>query len=271
MTYLHRMKLLRRFALPLLARFGSRDVTVSHAWHPEHRVRLNLFRHKGYWFHGKRREQDLMETLERLVRPGAYVVEIGCHIGWISLHLAKLVDGDGRLFAFEPSPNNLPYLRANLASFGNAEVIDLAVSDEIGEATFYVEPLTGQNDTLIKDYAMFDSNRASAYSEASYESITVSTTTLDDYFSGQDQPLALLKIDVEGAELMVLKGGMRLISAQRPVIAIEITQNKDDILALLLDTGYQPFDDALRPIVDFEIPRINWLFLHSMQHKKDLQ
>ena len=78
--------------------------------------------------------------------------------------------------------------------------------------------------------------------------------------------MSLLKIDVEGAELMVLKGGRRLINAQRPAIAMEITQNREDILELLMDLGYRPFDDAMRPVQDFEVPRINWLFLHSIEH-----
>jgi FkbM family methyltransferase len=189
-TDLYRIQALRRLALPLLARFGDRDITMRHAWHPEHRVRLNLYRHKGYWFHGKKREIELMGSLQRLLRPGDSVVEVGCHIGWISLHILKLLTEGGKLFAFEPSPKNLPYLEANLANFSNVEIVRAAVSNLAGEADFFIEPLTGQNDTLVQAYSVFEDNKSQAYSDATYEKVKVTTLTLDDYFSDESRPFS---------------------------------------------------------------------------------
>ena len=261
MKNLYLIEPLRRLTLPLLAKFGDRDISVRHAWHRDHQIRLNLFRHKGYWFHGKRREEDLMNSLARLVSPGSHVAEVGCHIGWISLHLRKLVGNDGKLYAFEPSPNNLPYLKANLASFDNVEIIELAVADRIGEATFYVEPLTGQNDTLVQDYAVFDNNRALAFSDATYKSITVGTTTLDTQFSKVDDAISLIKIDVEGAERDVLQGGEDFVRRHRPAIAIEVTREYDWVEQFFRNAEYAMFTERLEPADDEKVGHGNWFFL----------
>jgi len=86
---LHQNLLLRRLVLPLLKIF-NRDIFISHPWTND-RVRLSLFEHKGYWFHGKNRENDEMLAFGRLIQPGACVIEVGGHIGFISLFYSKLV------------------------------------------------------------------------------------------------------------------------------------------------------------------------------------
>jgi FkbM family methyltransferase len=260
-TDLHRIQALRRLALPLLARFGDRDITMRHAWHPEHRVRLNLYRHKGYWFHGKRREIELMGSLQRLLRPGDSVVEVGCHIGWISLHILKLLKEGGKLFAFEPSPKNLPYLEVNLANFANVEIVRAAVSNRAGEADFFIESLTGQNDTLVQAYSVFEDNKSQAYSDATYEKVRVRTVTLDDYFSDESRPFSLIKIDVEGAERLVLEGGAGFLERHRPVIALEVTREAEWVARFLGDAGYTRFTEALQPVGPGALSDGNWIFV----------
>jgi hypothetical protein len=106
-------RLLRRVAIPLLARFGDWDVRIKHPYTRERFV-LNAFHHKGYWWYGRDRERKTMESLIRIITPGETVIEVGAHIGFLSILFAQPVGSTGRLVVFEPGENNLSYLRENL-------------------------------------------------------------------------------------------------------------------------------------------------------------
>jgi len=96
--------------MPLL-KATAFDLSIAHPWVPPSRFRLNSFRHKGYWYHGKSRELRTMQLFAKLIRPNDTVAEVGGHIGFISMFFAKLVGDNGRVVVFEPGSNNLPYLR----------------------------------------------------------------------------------------------------------------------------------------------------------------
>ena len=85
-----------------------------------------------------------MTSLPKVIRKADTVIEVGAHIGYISMYIADLVGRNGKVFAFEPSKDNLEYLNANTAPCKQLEVIPLAVSDRASTATFYVEDLSGQ-------------------------------------------------------------------------------------------------------------------------------
>jgi FkbM family methyltransferase len=225
-------------------------------------VRLNLYRHKGYWYHRRNRERDLMVSLQRLVRPGMRAVEIGGHIGWITIHLAELVGGSGTVEVFEPSPANLPYLRANTAPITNVRVVEAAASDHDGNAAFFLEELTGQNDTLIADYEVFDQNRALARASSNYVEVTVRTVRLDTELDRSARRTDFIKIDVEGAEDRVLRGAAGIIGRDRPVLAVEITRERRVVLEELARAGYHCFTTALRPVDPVNAADRNFIFVH---------
>jgi FkbM family methyltransferase len=56
-----------------------------------------------------------MTSLGKLIRSGETIVEIGGHIGYLSIYLSDLVGPQGRVYVFEPGPNNIPYIRKNIA------------------------------------------------------------------------------------------------------------------------------------------------------------
>ncbi len=78
--------LLRSLGLPLLKAF-NRDISIRHHW-LDRKIKLNLFAHKGYWFHGRHREAEEMQAIRALIAAGDTVVEVGGHIGYISLWFA---------------------------------------------------------------------------------------------------------------------------------------------------------------------------------------
>ncbi|WP_429131968.1 FkbM family methyltransferase [Ensifer sp. 4252] len=166
------------------------------------------------------------------------MVEAGGHIGYVTLHLRRLVGETGRVVVFEPGINNLPYLRANIAPYPNIDLVEMACGDREAVVSFWIEGLSGQNNSLNKQYENFAQNRSSAYSAEEMREVEVQMTTLDSYLSQHDLKPSLLKIDVEGAEKLVLEGATDCLRDIRPLIIIEVTENAAAVSAILETNGY---------------------------------
>jgi FkbM family methyltransferase len=165
-------------------------------------------------------ELPVQEELARLLRPGDIVIDIGANVGFLSVIAAKLVGPDGRVIAFEPVPANARRIRRNarLNRLGRIEVVEAAVGDRTGTATLVLAEFAG-------GAALAD---ADLPPDACGE-LEVRLTTLDDWLarSGSPRP-ALVKIDVEGAELAVLRGMVATLEQVRPALLIEL----DDATAI---------------------------------------
>lgn len=232
----------------MLQRLSPGDIHIRHHWTGE-RFLLDAFRHKAYWYHGKRREHAAMQLFAELIGEGDLVVEVGGHIGYLTLYFAQLAGPNGRVQVFEPGPNNLPYLRKNTAGRAQIEVLERAVSDRAGSARFHLENNTGQNNSLLADCRVRRFNEATAFVNGVAPSIIeVSCVTLDDLMSTASGSLpAFIKIDVEGAELLVLRGMPELLRAG-PALMVEVTENAEEVLALLTAASYQCFSDSRQRI-----------------------
>lgn len=238
---LARTPALRRAALSALYLLRGIDVPVPHPWAGGTRARVNLFRHKGFWFHRRTREAATMAAFARLLAPGQVAFDVGAHIGWVAMQFAHLVGAGGRVLAFEPGSNNLPYLRRNLARFPQARIVEQAVGAAPGEADLFEEALTGQNNALDAPYHRLAANAALNPAAARPTARTVSVTTLDAVVAGTGLVPQLVKIDVEGFELPVLEGAARLLAEHRPVLMVEVTRDQASIAALLGGLGYRLF------------------------------
>lgn len=263
MTELHRLSLLRRLAMPAL-KACSIDISIGHPWVPHRRYRLNTFRHKGYWFHGKSRESQTMKLFAELVQPGHTVAEVGGHIGFISMWLSMLVGPTGRVFVFEPGSNNLPYTRANVRALDNVSLVEAAVSDVDGCAALYEESLTGQNNSLVKDFAGFRANSAIAHVPINVRRNDVSTVRLDSYFACRG--VDFIKIDIEGHELMALRGARGLLARSLPTIMVEVQADQDGVYELLTGLGYRLFTDRMTELRESAQLRSNVFALHPHRH-----
>jgi len=244
--YIAELPFLRRLAIPALRRLCDRDVTIRH-----HRTgtsfRLHAFRHKTYWFYGAKREREVMSFIAGTVKPGMQVVDVGAHIGYTSAYFASLVGESGRVFAFEPGANNLPYLRANIRDFPNVRVVEKALSNSSGTATFLLEDLSGQNNSLVSD-AHLQKAMAGAFVEAKIQTVEVETITLDEFCSKEHVVPGLVKIDAEESELAILQGMRQLMQTARPAIVVEMWDNQEAILDLLFSCGYRVCNSDLSPV-----------------------
>jgi FkbM family methyltransferase len=185
----------------------------------------------------------------QLLRGAADFVDVGANIGWYTLVAACALAGRGHVHSFEPDPEHLLKLRANVAinRLGNVTVNDCALSDRAGTATLYL------NDVNRGDNSLFplDTRRRTA---------TVMLRRLDDYtLLSSERPL-VIKIDVQGAELDVLAGARTLLETypHEIVLVCELSphsiavggRSPHELAALLELLGFAA------AIIDHDHPRI---------------
>lgn len=160
-------------------------------------------------------EQGEQGFLLQFLRPGMTILDIGAHHGLYSLLASKKVSPGGHVIAFEPSPRELRRLRRHLSlnRRRNVQVEPLALGDTEETRELYV--VLGQETGC-------NSLRPPAISEP-VRKIRVPVTTIDRYIQRTGiQRVDFMKLDVEGAELEVLKGGTRLWSDFKPVVLCEL-------------------------------------------------
>jgi FkbM family methyltransferase len=238
---LTRVVWLRRALVPVFARVNPGEVTIRNHY-TGHPLRLHSFRHKGYWYHGRSREAASMALFKRLIRPGDLVVEVGGHIGYISQYFSQLVGAAGRVVVFEPGPNNLPFLRRNTRDLPNVEVVELGVGREQGRADFFVEQLTGQNNSFVAEFEGLAANAHAAGVDSRVETVSVEMTSLDAHLA---EGPSFIKIDVEGFELPVLQGASRILEQDRPLLMVEIQADREAVAALASRHGYEVLGEDL--------------------------
>jgi FkbM family methyltransferase len=247
---LHEIRALRRLVLPTLKALNPGNIKVRHHWTGDP-VTLDAFRHKGYWYHGKSRERQSMQLFSELIRPGDAVLEVGGHIGYLSLYFASLVGQTGKVVVLEPGPNNLRYLRENVAAKPWVTVVECAACNYVGAAELHTENLTGQNNTLLERYATRVANEERSFiADVGADVVTVACTTVDALLQQPEQvPPSFVKIDVEGAELAVLQGMTQTLASSRLALMVEVTEKSAEVSELLLDAGYRLFSEGKQSIV----------------------
>jgi FkbM family methyltransferase len=146
------------------------------------------------------------------LQPGQVAVDIGCHKGAYTYWMRRRVGPSGAVYAFEPQPKQLGYLRRAFSAmnYDNVEIVPMALSNKSGELPLHTTAISTHFATLE---ARADDRGA--------KSENVDVTTLDEFFSGARRRPNFLKIDVEGHELSVLEGGRRTLELYHPTILVE--------------------------------------------------
>jgi FkbM family methyltransferase len=147
-------------------------------------------------------EYEKQRRVASELNPGSIFYDIGANVGFYSLLAARLVTS-GKIYAFEPLPSNVWYLRRHLElnETSNVEVLDLAVSDQVGTA-FFEEAACRLMGHLAQE-----------------GTLGVRTATLDSLvFEEEISPPTVVKMDIEGAELLALRGASECIQRHRPLI-----------------------------------------------------
>ncbi len=163
------------------------------------------------------------ELFKKLVKPGMTVVDVGSSRGVFALMAARLVGDKGRVLAFEPDPENHRWLKRSIEANGydTVSLFRFALSDEAGETTFFPGRLSGQG-------SMFDARKGR---DRTREPFKVKIRTMDSVMKREGiKKVDVMKIDVQGADIHVLRGAKR-------------TFKRSDELKLLMDMDVEEDED----------------------------
>lgn len=155
-----------------------------------------------------RGEYEPFETLiiQREVKEGDTVLDLGANIGYYTLIFAKIVGEKGKVFSFEPDPTNFSLLSRNVEinGFKNVTLVQKAVSNENGKCNLYLRKYNKGAHTTIKDL------------DKDCGIISVGTTRLDDYFKKNDK-IDFVKMDIEGAEGRAIQGMSNILQKNKNI------------------------------------------------------
>jgi FkbM family methyltransferase len=175
-------------------------------------------------------EPAVRREMERIASDGVNVIDIGANIGYYSILASRLVGPEKRVFSFEPQASMVTKLRRNIECNGlrNVEVFPFALADAHGKVTFQVPP---------KGLESLGSMHTSGRFEVA-ATVEVEVHRLDDVMHKLENPkIGLVKIDAEGAELLILRGATHLLSLpDRPVLIFEANEKSCEPF------GYTVFD-----------------------------
>lgn len=190
-------------------------------------------------------EGELLAIFRNFVRPGSFCVDIGANIGCFTLVLADLCGPAGHVLSVEPSSRIRRRLEANLALNGlsNVTVLSCALSENSGgNATLHIPNPEEDNQGAA---SLFSSHLGSGTLTE-----TVTIQSLDDVLaSDSHRPCTLIKMDVEGSEMPILKGAKKLLQQDRPVLIFEYNPETwqaartswEECQSLLSEFGYTSF------------------------------
>jgi FkbM family methyltransferase len=191
-------------------------------------------------------DQFLFDALKgEAILDGAVCWDVGSHFGYHALAFAALAGGKGEVVAFEPNPANQERIRTNLernpSLAARIRLEPLAVADHTGTMTFvFARHLESGLSSGSHLAAAQTPNSSGDY--ARFESAEVNTATIDDLvLNRRMKPPTVLKIDVEGAESLVLSGGRMFFQQHRPLLLIEVHHilQMFKVLQFLGEFGYR--------------------------------
>jgi len=188
-------------------------------------------------------EREFLERFMESLESNDVVFDIGASVGLFTVHAAACL-GNGEVIAFEPDPETAKRLKHNvqLNSFSNVRYVSWAVSDISGEAVLFSDGVSGYAPTLREQ-----KNRPGA----AKGQVKVLTRALDEAIMSGDLPLpTVLKIDIEGAEVLCLRGALKLVrgelGAKPRLIFLEIhpdflpsfNSSIEEVHSFVLNHGY---------------------------------
>ena len=204
-----------RGGLNIAAPVGLSEVTIAAGKLEGMHMLLDLQTEKDYWLGTY--EPDLQAAIADLVVPGQVIYDVGASIGFMTLLLAKCTGMEGRVYAFEALPANVDRLSHNLElnSFQKrVTVVKTAVQDRSGQTEFYPGPSS----------AMGKVGGSAGRSSIEYQpALQIEGMAIDDFIYKSGNPVPdLLKIDIEGGEILALPGMSRLLQENHPILLVEL-------------------------------------------------
>ncbi|HAT50460.1 MAG: FkbM family methyltransferase [Nitrospirae bacterium] len=199
----------------------------------------------AYLFYKRFFEARGIGVLQRWIPPDGWIIDVGANIGFFTRYFAHWVHGSGRVIALEPESVNFNRLQRRMAAHprrDKAELLQVAAAEKNGWGWLQCNPDHPADHRL------------------SHSGIPVPLSALDTLMAERGWPrVALIKIDVQGAEERVLMGGKELIRRFSPALLVELTLDDPGSLrtmTLLASCNYQPHRvvrDGIQPLTMNEL------------------
>ena len=182
-------------------------------------------------------EAGPIDRLKEFVPSGSLVIDVGANVGFFSVRFAKWVGNDGKVISIEPEDRNYDHLISALrreALLDRVDSLKAVAADAQGKMFLEINPLHPADHKLSRDGT----------------GLPVNAVTLDELVQdAQYLRPALVKIDVQGAEMLVLKGATKILKNAAPALFIELHEeglskfgtSVSAILDHLLEYGYQTY------------------------------
>lgn len=186
-------------------------------------------------------ELNLAKFIMNNLDKGDMFLDIGAHYGYFSLLASKLVGKDGKVVAFEASPTTYKILNKNKARNSNMSVYNNVISDLDEAINFYEFP------NLYSEYNTIEITQFEEedwFKDYKPQKVIVKSEILDQFLELENLSPRIIKIDVEGAEYKVIKGGLNFLKNSSTFVVMEYLSdnrgNDEHIKAeqLLLNMGY---------------------------------
>lgn len=213
---------------------------AGHRWRRCHRFS------NGYWL--GIHEPTIQECLVREINPGDVYYDLGANAGFFTLLGAKCVGESGRVFAFEPVSENVEALRTqcDLNHLSNCTIVECAVSDSDGEIRLAIG--TSPSRSRLVGLRHQEENRPQT---------TVQAVTIDS-FAQKNAPPNFIKVDIEYAELLALRGAETILQSENaPKLLIELHGGglmKSEVWNCLKQFGYDVFALNREPVDHDNLP-----------------
>ena len=189
--------------------------------------------HQSGWY-----EHDTIRAFQTILKPGDTFLDIGANFGQYTLLGSKLVGESGHVIAFEPEPVSYAWLAGNVRrnELANVRLVSCALGEKAATLDLYVGSPDNLGTTSFRKQYNF-----------SGRTVAVPVRTLDEYCGSQGiAAVNAIKLDVEGAELSVLRGAERVL-ASHPILVVEFEESNqrrfdlscDDLERFLTARGYE--------------------------------
>jgi len=163
-----------------------------------------------YNFYKELWEARSIRQLENFARPGTTIIDVGANTGFFTRKFSEWVGRDGQIIAIEPEQNNFDTLKAALTrknELSNVDFIRAAVSDVEESVNLVINP------DHPGDHRLGEKGQP------------VDAITLDGLMENQiTKEVSLIKVDVQGAEYLVINGALNLIQSFNPVLFLEVDE-----------------------------------------------
>jgi FkbM family methyltransferase len=206
------------------------------------------------------------ELIKKEIKRGDVVLDIGANIGYYTLIFGKFVGEEGKVFAFEPEPNNFALLKKNVEINGykNVILVQKAVSNKTGKIRLYL------NKDNMGAHTIYDSGDG-------HRCIEIEAIQLDDHFKDYDGKIDFIKMDIEGAEGGAIQGMCNLLNKNQNVKIItefwpsgckRFGIGSEEYLKLLLELGFNLYEINVqeKKIKPVNIPKLLEIYTPEKQN-----